>query len=77
MVNVPFTTHGKAPIDMRVFFGKGILGVQSMEARIIEPFPTRQASEELWKALMWIAGLSTVAVLWYLCFRRSGRMVRS
>jgi hypothetical protein len=77
MIVVPFTTHGQLPIEMRVFFHRGILGVQSVEAKILQPLPTRRLTDELWKALAWIAGLSAVALFWYARSRKSSRIHRS
>jgi hypothetical protein len=71
-VEVPFTTHGDAPIELRVFFAGGVLGVRSVEATMVEPFPTRHVAAEAWKMLAWIVVLIVIAAAWYIRARARG-----
>jgi hypothetical protein len=62
--DVPFTAKGDLPLEMRVFFAGGALGVESVEALLIDPLPARGVGDEVWKAVLWIGIGIGIAVLW-------------
>jgi hypothetical protein len=64
-IRLPFVTDGEARLEIRVFFGAGVLGVRSIEATMVEPLGTRDVAGEAWKMLAWIALLILLAVVWY------------
>jgi hypothetical protein len=64
IVSLPFETGGALPIELRVFFLEGTLGVRSVSATATRPEPLRRTEAEWWKALVWIGGGVAVAMVW-------------
>jgi hypothetical protein len=64
LIGVPFATDGGIDLELRVHFADGVLGVRSVEAMLVELFPTRRTSQEWWKSLVWIGVGGSLAVLW-------------
>jgi hypothetical protein len=44
--------------------GQGTLGVRRMSVRLIRGWPRATAESEAWKAVLWIAALAAVSIVW-------------
>jgi hypothetical protein len=64
IVSLPFETGGALPIELRVSYVEGTLGVQSISATTTRPGPLRRTEAEWWKVLVWIGGGVAMAMVW-------------
>jgi hypothetical protein len=61
-MDVPFTNEGVFPLELRVYFSEGTLGVHSVKARLVAPL--RRVGGEVWKAILWLGAGAGIAAYW-------------
>ena len=63
VVTLPFETDGMEDLEFRVvWYGEGAVAVHRITAVRLERGPGRDVEDERWKALLWIAGMTTAGL---------------